>query len=54
MKSFGVMSGLSNIFSVLNMDAEDDKEEVAPLAAAKNGAGAAKSGELILVIVNFK
>ncbi|XP_039119827.1 oligoribonuclease [Dioscorea cayenensis subsp. rotundata] len=37
------MSGLSNIFSVLNMDAEDDKEEVAPLAAAKNGAGAAKS-----------
>ncbi|KAM0944307.1 putative oligonucleotidase [Dioscorea sansibarensis] len=37
------MSGLSNLFSVLKMDAEDDKEEVATSAGAKTGAGPAKS-----------
>ncbi|KAJ0989141.1 hypothetical protein J5N97_007497 [Dioscorea zingiberensis] len=37
------MNGLDNLFSVLNMDAEDDKEEVATLTAAKNEMHAAKS-----------
>lgn len=45
------MSNLSNVFSILKVDAEDDKEQITSITVAKDAKRDKKSG-LFFVIYN--
>lgn len=54
------MNSISNLFSILHLDAEDDKEQIASLSVAKDETHAKKSGwffldlELVNLILHYQ